>query len=321
MVRRLIILLCFAAAAPPGSLVRAQTAEATLGDVLKRAGAYVVDFQRALSGVVAEERYVQEVRNVLPSYGFGAPRGAASQDARGVLGSDLLLVRPSGANRWVQFRDVFEVDGKAVRDRSERLVKLFIEPTASSAQQVEEIVRESSRYNIGALQRTINVPVLALLVLDPPNQRRFSFERTQDRKPKLGSEPKPPGETSIWVVEFYEQSAGTLIRGSQNHDIPAHGRFWIEAASGRVVGSELIADDTTLKGTVTVAYRLEPSVNLLVPAEMRERYEVRRDSSRVDGTATYSKFRQFQVKVDEKIAPLKPEGPAGGPFDPAQDRR
>jgi hypothetical protein len=227
--------------------------------------------------------------------------------------SDLLLVRPSGATRWVQFRDVFEVDGKAVRDRSERLVKLFLEPTASSAQQVDDIVRESSRYNIGNLQRTINVPLLALLILDPPNQRRFAFERTQDRKPKLGSEPKSSGDTSIWVVEYYEQSAGTLIRGSQNHDIPAHGRFWIEVASGRVVGTELIADDTTLKGTVNVTYRLEPSVNLLVPAEMRERYEVRRDNSRVDGTATYSRFRQFQVKVDEKIAPLKPEGGPGQP--------
>jgi hypothetical protein len=308
MVRRLIILLCFAAAAPPVNRVRAQTADATLGDVLKRAGAYVVDFQRDLSGVVAEERYVQEVRNVVPAYAFGAPRGAASQDARRVLMSDVLLVRPSGATRWVQFRDVFEVDGKAVRDRSERLVKLFLEPTASSAQQVEDIVRESSRYNIGSLQRTINVPVLALMVLDPAHQRRFSFERTQDRKPKLGSEPKAPGDAPLWVVEYYEQSAGTLIRGSHNHDIPAHGRFWIEAATGRVVGSELVADDATLKGTVTVAYRLEPAVNLLVPAEMRERYEVRRDNSRVDGTATYSRFRQFQVKVDEKIAPLKPEG-------------
>ena len=37
---------------------------------------------------------------------------------------------------------------------------------------------------------------------------------------------------------------------------------------------------------------------------MRERYEIRRDGSRVDGEATYSRFRQFQVKVDEKLAPI-----------------
>jgi hypothetical protein len=314
MAHRLIFLLCFAAAASRVNIVRAQPAEVTLRDVIKRAGAYVVDFQRELSGIVAEERYVQDVRYVLQSYAVGSlPRSTASQDARRVLMSDLLLVRPAGATRWVQFRDVFEVDGRPVHDRSERLFKLFIEPTASSAQQVDDIVRESSRYNIGNLQRTINVPLLALLILDPANQRRFAFERTQDRKPRLGSEPKSAGDAQIWVVEYHEESAGTLIRGSGNHDIPSHGRFWIDAASGHVVGTELIADDTTLKGTVNVIYRLEPSVNLLVPAEMRERYEVRRDGSRVDGTATYSKFRQFQVKVDEKIAPLKPEGPGAGP--------
>src|SRR5262249_23717447 len=150
----------------------------------------------------------------------------------------------------VQFRDVFEVDGNPVHDRNERLVKLFIEPTASSASQVEEIVKESSRYNIGNLQRTINVPLLALLILDPANQRRFAFERTQDHKPRLGGEPKSPDGAPVWVVEYFEQSAGTLIRGGANRDIPSHGRFWIEAASGRVLGSELIADDTTLKGTI-----------------------------------------------------------------------
>ena len=302
-----MVLLCFAAAA---RILGVQAAEVTLGDVMKRAGAYVVDFQQDLSGIVAEERYVQEVRYVLQSYAIGGvPRSPTTHDARRVLFSDLLLVRPSGATRWVQFRDVFAVDGKPVHDRNERLVKLFLEPTASSAQQVEDIVKESSRYNIGNLLRTINVPLLALLILDPANQRRFAFERTQDHKPRLGSEPKSTADAPIWVIEYYEQSAGTLIRGAGNHDIPSHGRFWIEAASGRVLGTELIADDTTLKGTINVTYRVEPSINLLVPGEMRERYEVRRDNSRVDGTATYSKFRQFQVKVDEKIAPLKPEGP------------
>src|SRR3989442_1640835 len=41
----------------------AAAAEApTLATVLERAGAYVADFQRQLSGIVAEERYVQDWR-------------------------------------------------------------------------------------------------------------------------------------------------------------------------------------------------------------------------------------------------------------------
>ncbi len=42
----------------------------------------------------------------------------------------------------------------------------------------------------------------------------------------------------------------------------------------------------------------------LLPIEMRERYESKVKGSRVDGRATYGKFRQFQVTVDEKLAPI-----------------
>jgi hypothetical protein len=38
---------------------------------------------------------------------------------------------------------------------------------------------------------------------------------------------------------------------------------------------------------------------------MRERYDDRRGRSRIDGVATYGRFRQFQVKVDETIGPIK----------------
>src|SRR6185295_7565474 len=274
-------------------------------DVLERAGAYVRDLQIRLAGIVAEERYVQQVKYLVPATAIGAVRANAPPDARRVLRSDLLLVKPEGATRWVQFRDVFEVDGKPLRDRSERLVKLFLEPTASSAQQVTQIVNESARFNIGSVQRTINVPVLALLILDPANQRRFSFERSNRGRPQLGSEPKAASGADLWVLEYDEVSAGTLVRTNNDRDLPIHGRIWIEPSSGRVFATELSAQDTSLKGTIDVSYRIEPALALLVPSEMRERYELRKDGSRVEGTATYTKFRQFQVKVDEKIAPIK----------------
>src|SRR5947208_1164860 len=104
----LALLSLAASAAPPGQ-------EPAVEAVLRRAGAYVTEFQRQLSGVVAEESYVQDVRD---------SRTAAGHR---VLKSDLLLVKPQGADRWIQFRDVFDVDGKPVRDRDERLVKLFLD--------------------------------------------------------------------------------------------------------------------------------------------------------------------------------------------------
>ena len=291
------------AAAPP---------EPALATVLERAGAYVVEFQRQLSGIVAEEHYVQDVRMSTPYTGSRLMSPTLSHRE---LISDFLLVRPAGADRWVEFRDVFDVDGRPVRDRDERLSKLFLEPNRSTADQVQKIVAESTRYNIGNMQRTVNVPVLPLVFLDPAQQGRFRFKRTTGGTPLLArlarkdAHAGPPSHfeapADAWVIQYEEVEKLTMIRTTNGRDLPAHGRFWIEPATGRVLMSELVAEDISLRGTIGVSYQSAPLVGLLVPVEMRERYLIRRDGSRIEGVATYSRFRQFQVKVDEKIAPIK----------------
>jgi len=275
--------------------------EPALETVLARAAAYVVEFQRQLSGVVAEEQYIQDVRYPLATSTRVNPLLARHRE----LKADLLLVKPVGADRWIQFRDVFDVDGKAVRDRNERLMHLFLAPDASSASQVQRIADESSRYNIGNLYRTVNVPVLALVILDPANQARFKFKRSDHHEALLehGST-KPP---ELWVIDYQEVQKQTIIRTTNGRDLSARGRFWIEPATGQVVASELVAEDLTIKGIIDVDYAIEPAINLLVPVSMRERYDLTRDRSRVTGVATYTNFRQFQVKVDEKLAPIVKE--------------
>jgi hypothetical protein len=275
--------------------------EPALDTVLARAGAYVVEFQRQLSGVVAEEQYVQDVRYPLATSTRVNPLLARHRE----LKADLLLVKPVGADRWIQFRDVFDVDGKAVRDRNERLMHLFLAPDASSASQVQRIADESSRYNIGNLYRTVNVPVLALVILDPGNQARFRFKRSDHREPLLehGSIKSP----DLWVIDYQEVQKQTMIRTTNGRDLSARGRFWIEPATGQVVASELVAEDLTIKGIIDVDYAIEPAMDLLVPVSMRERYDIRHDGSRVDGEASYTRFRRFQVKVDEKLAPVVKE--------------
>jgi hypothetical protein len=275
--------------------------EPTLADVLGRAGRYVIEFQRQLSGIVAEERYEQ---NVSPA-SAAMSRTSMPPVLSRVLKSDLLLVKPVGGDRWVQFRDVFDVDGTPVRDRSERLMKLFMDPSQSLAAQVDRIVQESTRYNIGKLQRTINVPVLALVVLDPVNRSRFRFKRLDSNAAPPVARSAASSAAAAWTIEFREVEKETIIRGDFGRDIPTRGRFWIDPDDGRVLASELIAEDVQIRGEVDVGYDREPGIGLLVPVEMREKYDLRRDGSRVFGTATYGTFRQFQVKVDEKIAPVK----------------
>ena len=75
------------------------------------------------------------------------------------------------------FRDVFEVNGRPVRDRDLRLQALFLDEVRLAVDQALEISQESARYNIGQVKRTVNLPTIALSFLHPLNQHRFAFEK------------------------------------------------------------------------------------------------------------------------------------------------
>jgi hypothetical protein len=270
----------------------------SLTTVLNRAAAYVAEFHRLLTGVVAQERYLQEVKRY-------ANRPSLRTPVTQELLSDLLLVRPAAGGEYTEFRDVFEVNHTPVRDRDERLTKLFLDASPSARTQIGQILDESSRFNIGDIQRNINTPLFALQILELHNQDRFKFKRSKDRRPTIGAnEPDVPGAfhatAEVWTIEFDETREGTLVRTENRKDIPSRGRFWIEPDTGRVLMSELIVKSRAITATVDVSYQSEPLVGLLVPIEMRENYEDRH-GAHIVGAATYGRFRQFQVSVGEQF--------------------
>src|SRR5262249_3088557 len=137
-----------------------------LAGLLARAGEYVAAYSKTFSDLVAQEDYRQELH---------------TQDLRSqrrYSRADLVFVDLPGVLPWATFRDVYEVDGPKVRHRSAGLERLF--PGAkddSAAARAGAILAESSRFNLGPVQRTVNIPTLALLFLHPDNQPRFAFER------------------------------------------------------------------------------------------------------------------------------------------------
>ena len=152
--------------------------------------------------------------------------------------------------------------------------------------------------------------MLPLRFLDPSNQWRFKFTvKSRGGGPAVSTDlPSSPTfkvSTEVWIIEYRETEPRTMIRTTAERGLPSHGRFWINPDTGQVLASELIAEDLNLRGVVTVGYDLEPALQVMVPVEMHEQYEVYGDRSRVLGVASYNRFRQFQVKVDEKIAPVK----------------
>lgn len=228
--------------------------EPALKDVLARAAVYAARFQQQLSGIVAEETYWQHVED-------RSSRLFVSQ--RRELRSDLLLVRPVGADRYIEFRDVFEVDGVSVRDREERLTSLFLDPPPGAARQLQRVIEESARYNIGRFTRTMNTPLLTASFLLPNYQRRFTFAR-REREGR-----------DVWVIQFRERQKPTLIRTPRGDNLSTEGRLWLDASTGAVTRSELIVEDRQFKAVVNVGYALEPALGFLAPSEMREVYEAR----------------------------------------------
>ena len=265
-----------------------------LSAVLDRAGKYVAEYQRGLRGIVAEETYYQ---NFTSSRGSPGARGRMIREGR-QLKSDVLMVKLGDAERWLQFRDVFEVDRRPVRDRDQRLYKLFVDAKADAQEQAEAIQLESARYNLGPVTRTINVPMLALFFFDRSWAIgvQYNFAERGNVRKFAGLAPAE----SISVVEFKETTNETAVRGERGRAMPSHGKAWIDHTNGRILQTEMTTQDTTLGATIYVTYKSEAGLSVLVPEEMREIYTVVRTDTRIDGRAKYAKFRQFTVTTTEK---------------------
>jgi len=242
--------------------------------LLDRAATYLDEYTKTFAGVVSEERYEQTVHG---------PKLALL--GHSVLRSDLLLVR-SGRAGWLCYRDVFDVDGKAVHDRNDRLMELFQHPSPDGIEQAEKIRQEGARFNIGGITRTINDPTMALPFLERNNHLRSEFEVG-------GSE--TVSKVRVDTLRFQERFAPRMIRTAD--DSAAYGRFWIEPQTGRLIRTELHVSSEDTRGVVTVDYApQEKLAGLWVPVKMTEKYAVGTNKT-IDCVATYTNFRRFDVIV------------------------
>ena len=275
-------LACAGALAAASAVLHAQP---EVGAIVERAAAYVEQFQRRFGTMVTEERYEQSIQEAIVIGARSRP-----QMERVVLVSDFLLVQVPGEG-WMPFRDVFERNGQKLRDREERLANLFLNGSSrSSVEQARQIMLESTRYNIGTIERTINLPTLPLVYLTEAHRGRFQFELVK-RDPDDGT-----------LVQFREVRGPTYISTRNGKDMPSTGRFWLHEATGAIRRTELDVEDSTVEAHIKVAYRLDGGLGVWVPVRMEERYRDRGSTSEVRGVATYSRFRKFQVNTSEELA-------------------
>ena len=264
--RAVIVMVAMLAASVP-----ARGQEATLREVLDRSASYIVRLITEFTNVVAQEDMRQ-------SYRAGARRN---------LRSDFLLVKtPGEEKRWLSFRDVAEVNGRAVRDQQDRLTKLFLDPFADAVRRADEISRDASRHSLVALGLE-NSPFVVVAMLQPIYYNDYTYD--------LGGRSTDNGVV-VRVVEI--EGRPPLQR---NPAIPVQrvaGKAWVEEATGRIRKTELRlgrAPNTQLNST---RFEFDKALGIDVPVEMKE--------SRATGfemTATYSRFRRFQVRTEEAVDP------------------
>lgn len=275
-----------------GAAEPAPTQVMTLGRVLDQATAYVADFERQFHVLAAEEQYVQEIRRndavggnltrANPGGGF-QPGGSVK---RHIIRSDFALLRLDGGGGWLPFRDAFELNGKRIRTQDDRLLDLLLEPSAGSFEDARRLSAETAKLYLGSVARTINIPTLALHMVQAELRPRFAFSRA--------------GEETVnglvaWTVDFKETARPTLVHTTRGLDLALTGRLWIEPATGAILKTQLTAADPVVRADITSTFRREGAMTIWVPDRMEEFYKATQDFNEIYGTATYTTYRRFRT--------------------------
>jgi len=273
IIRSVTLGLVLVAGAVTQAQEAAQDAE-RIAVLVAKAGVYVDEYEKRFSAIVGEERQTQRVVRA---------NGSIKQQRE--LVSDLLLVKIGDST--LQFRDVIRVDGKAVRNRQDRLRTLFLEAPTTAVKQSQAIARESSRYNIG-FRRGLEGLMIPLVIVRPTVASGFRFAATTE---------------GASFEEFRSPSIIGFVTGSKRRDMFLKGTLGIDPEGGRLLAGSLVAHNNEFEITIDVHYAEDAALRLLVPSELRERYRktTRPNDDRLEVTASYGKFRQFQVAVDERI--------------------
>jgi hypothetical protein len=290
--------------------VPARTQGPTLATVIDRAAQYALTYEQRFSILVAEEDYYQRAERsiqvgnpnqLMTGRGPGGALDIGNDRARRMR-SDYLLVR-SDEGGWLPFRDVFEVDGRRLRDREDRMVKLLLAPSPSAMERATRIAAESARYNLGRVTRTINIPTLAVLLPRAGLRERMTFS-------EKGVE--QVAGRAAWLVGYEERAKPTLVQSTSGVDMPMSGTLWVEPETGVILKTAMSVADTNVVATVEVDFREDEALDLWVPAEMREYYRAPASNDQIRCTATYSNYRKFSVSTDEVIEKPPPKKPGGG---------
>jgi hypothetical protein len=258
--------------------------------VLSSGMRYTMNYEQRFMLLAADETYVQELQRP-PNPGSNLSRSNPGGGMQGggpiatqTIKSDFLLVQLGGDGEgWMPFRDAYEVKGRKLRERDDRLLKLLTSNHKDRFEKAGQFTTDAAKWNLGNVARTINIPTLAMMFLHPRVNERFEFTD--------GGEETMAGRV-LRKVLYKEVARPTLIKTTRNRDLALTGVMWIDPFTGTVIKTELNAADPVVRCQVVVTFRREEALDLWVPEKMEEYYKAYSGLDDILATATYTNVRR-----------------------------
>jgi hypothetical protein len=232
---------------------RQPPADASLSALLDAATAYVKDYQAALTFILADEVYTQDIRAQVPAQPK-MPR------TRRLVSTAYFIFVPS-TQEWMAIRDVMTVDDTPVADRPDIRAELERLPAAQVGLRLRDY---NSRFNLGRAYRNFNEPTMSLQVLDPAYRQNFTFQIRGSRN---------VGSKALTRVGFTERPSATpLIRDLQLKATLSTGELLIDRATGEIHQAALDVTIGGLRVQLSTTYARDERLGVMVPTVFRERY-------------------------------------------------
>jgi hypothetical protein len=268
------------------------SAQPALGDLLDRASRYVQGYESNFAVLALDEEYVQwlerptnpgsNLSRTNPGGGMVAPH----HDSRQVVKADYVLVQAGAGRGWLPFRDVLSVNGKEITFAEDRLLRLFKSGAPDAFDVATELNTASRKHDIGNVTRTINIPMLGMMLLHPTVRERFTFRHEADESLQ---------GRYVERVSYKETTRPTLIKTTRGKDLALTGRMWIEPTTGVVVKTEMIAADPVVRAQVTVTFKRDGQIAIWVPERMEEYYKANLAIDDIFSISTFTTPRILQA--------------------------
>ena len=257
-----------------------------VADVLRAASEYLATYAPKISGVTLEEEYTL----------LDVSGGRMSTTQR--LSSDVVLLNLAG--RVLALRDAHAIDNNALREHQPRITALLVKPSAAAWDQAQAYAGETLRYLKDELIARLNDPTLPLQFVAPENQSRVTY-KIDGRKRMDGVE-----VVGLRFQEPRKQDASYII--TTRGKAAASGRLWLEPATGRIHQTELSMSSSTENARVSVTFGLDPGLDLWLPKEMTDVYDITDSQGGVSnlGVGGYNSRRSFEGRASYSNPRLTP---------------